>query len=390
MALLDGLRIVDLTNVIMGPFASRILADLGADVIKVEAPGGDSTRAYHPHLAPGLSGMFLNLNRNKRSVVLDLKAPAGRTAMERLLAGADVFMHNLRAPVMERLGFGYERCRALKPDIVYCAAYGFGAAGPYAAKAAYDDMIQAGSGYAALAEPVSGAPGYAPAVLCDKIVGQAMANAVLAGLVHRMRTGKGQAIEVPMLEVTIDFNLVEQFGAAAFAPPRGEPGYGRIRSKERRPFATADGYACILPYSDRNWRDFFAFAGRQDLLADPRFATIRTRQDHFDELYAQVAVEAPKRATAEWVAFCDGADIPCMPVTRLADVFDDPHVRAVELFSVVEHPVGGNYRAVRRPVNYGAAPFELRRHAPALGEHTEEVLAELGLPSLVSQGGDAS
>jgi crotonobetainyl-CoA:carnitine CoA-transferase CaiB-like acyl-CoA transferase len=377
--ILSGVRVIDLTTVIMGPYASRILGDLGADVIKIEAPSGDSVRAHRPHLTPTISGMFVNLNRNKRSVVLDLKTPEGEKALERLLETADVIMHNLRAPVMKRLGFDYERCRAIRPDIIYCASYGFGAGGPYAAKPAYDDMIQAASGFAALSEELTGAPAYAPSVVCDKIVGQATANAILAGLVHKFRTGEGQAIEVPMFEVSIDFNLVEHFGGAAFDPPRGRPGYPRIRSAERRPFATSDGYACILPYSDKNWRDFFAFTGRDDLLSDPRFKSIDTRQDHLGELYAHVRAEAIRWTTAEWVRFCDGADIPCMPVIGLEDIFDDPHVKAVNLFEVIEHPSGGTYRAIRSPVSYSASPFGIRHHAPELGQHTAEVLAEVGL-----------
>ncbi len=375
--ILDGIRIVDLTNVIMGPLASRMLADLGADVVKVEAPDGDSMRAHRPHLTDGVSAMFLNLNRNKRSIVLDLKADEDRARLERLIATADVVMHNLRGPAMRRLGFDYERCRALRHDIIYCAAYGFGADGPYAAKAAYDDLIQAASGFASLSKGATGAPSYAPSVIFDKICGQAVAAAVLAALVHRLRTGEGQSVEVPMFEVAIDFNLVEQIGGAALIPPKGPMGYSRLRSAERRPFRTADGYACILPYSDRNWSDFFHFTGRDDLVADPRFRTLRTRQDHFDELYAEIRREAVKATTSEWVTFCDEKDIPCMPVIDLEDIFEDEHVKAVRLFSAEHHPHGGDYIAIRPPVNYSAAPYTLRRHAPLLGEHSDEILGAL-------------
>ncbi|WP_407168559.1 CaiB/BaiF CoA transferase family protein [Bradyrhizobium sp. ORS 111] len=367
-----------MTSVIMGPFASRTLADLGADVIKVEPPGGDSVRKQKPCLASDISGMFLNLNRNKRSIVLDLKVERDREVLKRLIAGADVFMHNLRAPVMARLGFDYDFCRSIREDIIYCAAYGFGAKGPYAPKPAYDDLIQAASGFASLSEELVGAPTYAPSVIYDKVVGQAIAIAVLAAIVHRLRTGRGQTVEVPMFEVAIDFNLVEHFGAAVFQPPRGQPGYPRIRSADRRPFATADGFACILPYSDRNWRDFFHFTGRNDLLADARFRSLETRQEYLGELYAEVRKEAPRWTNAEWLAFCERADIPCMPVLGLAQIFHDPHVKAVELFETVEHPRGGSYRLIRSAVTYGAAPFSLRHHAPGLGQHTAEILSELG------------
>lgn len=379
MEILAGIRILDLTTVIMGPLASRNLADMGADVIKIEPPAGDTVRAHRPHLAAGLSGMSLNLNRNKRSMVLDLKSAHGREAFEKLIATADVIMHNLRSPVMARLGFDYARCREIKPDIIYCASYGFGADGPYAAKPAYDDLIQAASGYAALSEAISGEPSYAPTVICDKIAGQATATAILGALFHRLRTGEGQAIEVPMFEVAIDFNLVEHFGGAALVPQQGPLGYARIKSPERRPFATADGYACILPYSDRNWHDFFVFTGRDDLLQDKRFKTMATRQDHFETLYAAVRREAPRWTNAEWVAFCESVDIPCMPVIKLADIFENPHIRAVNLFETVEHPAGGSYRAIRSPVTFSASPYRLSRHAPLLGEHTSEILQELAI-----------
>jgi crotonobetainyl-CoA:carnitine CoA-transferase CaiB-like acyl-CoA transferase len=377
--ILSGIRILDLTTIIMGPFASRILADMGADVIKIEPPAGDSVRAHRPHLTNDISGMFLNLNRNKRSIVLDLKDENDRTVFEKLIATSDVFLHNLRAPVMARLGFDYNRCRAIKSDIIYCAAYGFGADGPYAAKPAYDDLIQAASGFAALFEEITGEARYAPSVIFDKVAGQAITTAILGALVHRLRTNQGQAIEVPMFEVSIDFNLVENFGGAAFVPPRGSVGYPRIKLRERRPFATSDGYACILPYSDRNWRDFFTFAGRDDLLADPRFQTIVQRQDHFETLYAAIRDVAPRHSTAEWLEFCDRMDIPCMPVIGIADIFADAHVKAVGLFETVDHPAGGTYRAIRSPIKFSASPFRIHRHAPGLGEHTAEILAELGM-----------
>lgn len=377
--MLSGVKILDLTTVIMGPFASRTLADLGADVIKIEAPGGDSIRKQSPHLVQDISAMFLNLNRNKRSVVLDLKSDDGREALKALIREADVLMHNLRAPVMRRLGFDYDVCRQIKSDIVYCAAYGFSATGPYAGKPAYDDLIQAGSGLAALSAQTQGTPAYVPSVICDKVAGQTMAMSILAALYHRERSGEGQAIEVPMFETAIDFNLVENFGGLAFDPPTGASGYARIKSGERRPFKTADGYICILPYSDDNWRDFFAHIGRPDLQADVRYSRMETRQKHFDTLYAEIRKAATERTTKEWVAWCDSVDIPCMPVLDFNDLFDDQHVKSIRLFERRTHPAGGNYWLVRPPVTYSASPFELRFHAPKLGEHTEQVLSEVGI-----------
>jgi len=376
---LTGYRILDLTSVIMGPFATRILADLGADVIKVESPEGDSVRHYHPQRSAGMSGNTLNLQRNKRSIVLDLKRAECRVALNRLIGTADVFVHAMRPKAIERLGYGYEAVRAIKPDIVYCGAYGFSANGPYADKAAYDDLIQAGSGIAALYGHLHGEPAYVPTVICDKLTGQAIAYAILAALLHRARGGGGQAVEVPMLETTIDFNLVEHMGAFAFEPPLGKPGFPRLMDRSRKPYRTKDGYACILPYSDRNWQDFFAFTGRREFQDDPRFTRLPERVKHIRVLYEVVEEEAAKRTTQEWVEYCDRVSIPCMPVLAFEDLPQDPHVKQVGLFASAEHPSEGRYRLVRQPVSFSAAPFRVRRHAPRLGQHTREVLAEVGL-----------
>jgi crotonobetainyl-CoA:carnitine CoA-transferase CaiB-like acyl-CoA transferase len=376
---LDGITVVDLTTVIMGPFATHILADLGAEVIKVESPEGDSLRGYAPQRHSSMSGSFLNLNRNKRSVCLDLKRPAGRAALDRLVERADVFVHNLRPGPIDRLGYGYERVRELNPQIIYCAGCGFGPAGPYAEKPAYDDIIQAGSGLAALQAAAQGQPGYAPTVICDKLAGQAIAYAILAALFHRERGGGGQAIDVPMFETAIEFNLMEHMGGFAFEPPLGPPGFARVLSPERKPYRTLDGYICILPYSDRNWRDFYAFTGRREFESDRRFATLPMRVQHIEHLYRMVAEEAAKRTTAAWLAFCDEVGIPSMPVRSLQELPDDPHVQAVGLFSIADHPTEGPYRVIRRPVSFSKGPFEISRHAPNLGEHTAEVLAEAGL-----------
>jgi crotonobetainyl-CoA:carnitine CoA-transferase CaiB-like acyl-CoA transferase len=377
---LTGVRVLDLTSVIMGPFATHILADLGADVIKVESPQGDSLRSYRPARHAGMPGQFLNLHRNKRSIVLDLKTEAARAALSRLIETADVFVHNLRPKAIERLGFGYAAVRAIKPDIVYCGAYGFGANGPYGDKAAYDDLIQAGSGVSALFGDVHGEPAYVPSVICDKLAGQAVAYAILAALFQRSRGGGGQAIEVPMFETTVEFNLVEHMSGFGFVPPLSRPGFARLMDSSRKPYRTLDGYACILPYSDRNWLDFFEFTGRGEFRDDPRFVSLAQRVQQIGVLYRMVEEEAAKRTTAQWVAFCDRVSIPCMPVLGLEELPDDPHLAAVGLFDAAEHPSEGRYRSVRRPVGFSGAAFRIRRHAPRLGEHTAEVLAQAGLP----------
>ena len=326
-----------------------------------------------------MGGNFLHLNRNKRSVRLDLKRAAARSALDRLIATADVFVHSMRPDAILRLGYGYARVRALKPDIVFCGAYGFGADGPYAHKAAYDDLIQAGSGLAALQTAATGRPGYLPTVLCDKIAGQAIACAILAALYERRAGGGGQAVEVPMFETMVEFNFVEHMVGYAFEPPLGPPGFNRVLSPKRKPYRTRDGYACILPYSDRNWRDFFIHTGRLEFVDDPRFAPLAVRVENIEILYALVEEEAPRRTTAEWVAFCDSVSIPCMPVLGLEDLPEDEHLRAVGFFGTAEHPSEGAYRTMRRPVSFSGSRFAIRRHAPRHGEHTAEVLAEAGL-----------
>jgi crotonobetainyl-CoA:carnitine CoA-transferase CaiB-like acyl-CoA transferase len=376
---LSGIRVLDLTTVIMGPYGTRILGDMGADVIKIESPQGDSFRAYGPARHEGMGGSILNLHRNKRSVRLDLKDAGGRAALQRLIATADVLVHNLRPKAAARLGLAWPEVAAINPRLVLCAARGFSEAGPYGDKAAYDDLMQAGSGFAALNQELYGEPRYAPTAWCDKIAGQAIVHAVLAALFHRERGGGGQQVEVPMFETAIDFMLAEHFGPGAFEPPLGPPGFPRQLSPRRKPYRTRDGWACILPYSDRNWQDFFAFIADPDAADDPRYATVALRVKNIDSLYALLEEHAPRHTTGEWIAFCDRVSIPCMPVLRLGDLKDDPHVVAVGLMETAEHPTEGTYRQVRSPLRFSATPYVLRRHAPRVGEHTREVLLEAGL-----------
>lgn len=377
---LDGVRVIDLTNVIMGPFGTHILADMGADVIKIESPEGDSLRGYQPSRSLGMSGSFLHLNRNKRSVVLDLKSEKGRDALDRLIAGADVFVHALRPRAAARLGYTPERVRKINRDIIYCGAYGFSTDGPYADKAAYDDIIQAGSGLAALATRVDeeAEPAFVPTVLCDKLGGQAIAYSILAALFARERGAGGQDVEVPMFETSIEFTLLEHLGGFAFEPSLGRPGFSRVLSRFRKPFRTADGYCCILPYSNRNWQKFFDFVGQSELAQDPRYAELSVRVQNIDDLYALIEREAPGRSNAEWVAFCDENSVPCMPVLSIEELPEDPHVKAVGLFGTAEHPTEGAYKVIRSPVRFSGSQFSVYRHAPALGQDTEEVLAEIG------------
>lgn len=377
---LHGIRVIDLTTVIMGPYATHILADMGADVVKVEAPGGDSFRRYGPMHHEGMGGSVLNLHRNKRGIQLDLKDPVSRRALDCLIATADVVVHNLRPKAAARLSLDWATVEKINPHVVLCAARGFGEDGPYGHKAAYDDLIQAASGIAALYGQVHGTPRYVPSAICDKIAGQAIAYAVLGALVYRERGGSGQELEVPMFETSVEFMLSEHFGPGIFEPPLGPVGFPRQLSPLRKPYQTLDGWACVLPYSDRNWIDFFQFICRPELAQDPRFSSLEARVANVDTLYAILEKQVLTRTTAQWETFCDDASIPCMGVVALEDLKDDKHVLATELMSIVEHPSEGPYRSVRSPIRFSATPYVLRRHAPRVGEHTAEVLREAGLP----------
>lgn len=375
--MLSGVRVLDLTSVLMGPFATQILGDLGADVIKVESPEGDIVRRYEPARSPGMPGIFLNLHRNKRSIVLDLKTPEGAATLKRMIATADVLVHNIRGKAMERLGFGPDAVCAMNPRLIYCVANGFRQDGPYADKAAYDDVIQAGAGLTELIGRVSGSPEYVPTALCDKVAGMAIAWSVLAALYHRERTGEGQAIEVPMFETNVAFNLVEHMAGWSFAPPVNDTGFARYMTRNRRPYRTRDGHVCILPYTEKNWQDFFAGIGREEVLQDPRFNDFTNRIENIDALYGILADCALEKTTEEWVAYCDGISIPSMAVKRFEDMWEDPHLQKVGFFEEKEHPSEGRYNNIAMPVKFSRGSTDLRRPAPRLGEHGAEILAEL-------------
>jgi crotonobetainyl-CoA:carnitine CoA-transferase CaiB-like acyl-CoA transferase len=412
---LAGVRIVDLTAVIFGPYCTQILADYGADVIKVEAPEGDTTRWTGPALEHGRAAIFLGANRNKRSVVLDLKQPAAREALLALVDGADVFIHSVRPQKLEKLGLGPEALMARNPRLVYAGLHGFGSDGPYAGQPAYDDIIQGLSGVADLMARQTGTPRYFPTIAADKACGQVAAHAVLAALFQRERTGRGQCVEVPMFESMVSFMMLEHFygrhlvdapaagdgrgpgavadagadtkdAAGADAPPGNgavaaddrTPGYPRLLVPWRRPQRTADGYVCILPYTTAHWRLFFEHSGHPELASDPRFQDIASRTRHIAELYELTGEIVARHDTAHWLALCQRLEIPAAPVNRLEDLEHDPHLQAVDLFPTIPGPGEARYRMIRNPVRLSASEVPLRA-PPALGEHTLEVLAEAGL-----------
>jgi crotonobetainyl-CoA:carnitine CoA-transferase CaiB-like acyl-CoA transferase len=376
---LDGVKILDLTTVVMGPYATQILADFGADVIKVEPIEGDIMRHAAPMRSPGMGHIFLNANRNKRSIVLDLKHADGREACLALARRADVLTYNIRPQAMERLRLGYEDVRAINPRIIYVGAFGYSQRGPYAAKAAYDDLIQGAVGLPWLfAQSGASEPRYVPATVADRTVALHVVNAVCAALYWREKSGCGQRVDVPMFESLLHTVLGEHLGGHTFEPQIGEPGYARMLAKGRRPYQTKDGYVCVLVYNDKQWRTFFDLIGRSELLADPRFATQEARSRNYEPVYDLVAEEMKGRTTAEWIAALEGADIPVQRMNSLADVIADPHLAATGFFGTVEHPSEGRLKSMATPIEWSETASGYRRHAPRLGEHTREVLREAG------------
>jgi crotonobetainyl-CoA:carnitine CoA-transferase CaiB-like acyl-CoA transferase len=385
---LKGVRILDLTSVVFGAYATQMLGDLGADVVKVEFPGGrrgggGDIMRWAGHGQPGgpedLGPIYLTINRNKRSLLIDLREEEAARKMRKLIAGCDVFVATVRYEGLKRLGFDYEAVRSARPDVIYVHGCGYGADGPYAGEPAYDDLIQSASGLADLLPRVDGdpTPRLLPSLVADKVSGLFMAQAVCAALFHRERTGEGQFIEAPMLECVTSFNLAEHLYGHVYDPPTGPWAYTRVANPERKPFATADGYIGLLPYTDQQWDQFFAAAGWAETFGkDPRFADYKTRAHHVRELYGLVEEVTRTRTTAEWLALLKPLQIPVVRMNRLDDLPQDPHLEAVGLFERYRHPEAGAYVSMRPPVKFSASPANIRRHAPRLGEHTDEILAE--------------
>lgn len=376
---LQGIRILDLTTVVLGPLATRILGDHGADVIKIEAPVGDITRANGTvRSRGGLSSNFLAMNRNKRSIAIDLKSPDGLEIMRRLIRGADVLVHNVRVAAIERLGLGYEAVKALNPRLVYCAATGYGQDGPYRDKPAFDDIMQAAGGAVGLVAQKYGEPDFMPTLLADKTAAMAVANAVLAAIVHRERTGRGQYVEVPMFESFVDFMLAEHMGGMSFEPQEAPAGYRRLTGAGRRLLPTQDGHVVALPYTIEQWRAFFDAVGRPDVLS---MLGVRGRAEvnaKAGELYGEVAKITPSRTTRQWLELFERLDIAATEPYSLDGVREHPHLREVGLFRVEEHPTQGTIRTLRPTARFTDSPMQINRLAPELGQHSAELLEELG------------
>jgi crotonobetainyl-CoA:carnitine CoA-transferase CaiB-like acyl-CoA transferase len=384
---LAGIRIVDMTTVLMGPYATQILADYGADVIKVEPPEGDIMRHAGPMRNPRMGPMFFQANRNKRSVVLDIKTAGGRAALKRLCRRADVFVCNVRPAALRRLGLGPDEISAGNPRLVHLSLIGFGEGGPYSGRPAYDDLIQ---GLAAIPATIrqqagKGEPRYAPLTMADHVVGLNAVHVILTALMERERSGKGQTIELPMFETLAQFVLSDHFGGRAFEPPIGPPGYNRLLAPDRRPYATRDGHICILVYTDRHWEGFFRIIGKPEQFHDDRFRSAAGRSRYFAEAYALMAEVLATRTTAEWLGIFQEADIPAVPMHDLDALIDDPHLAAVGFFHTLDHPTEGRIRVVGIPSRWSRSAVAITRHPPNLGEHTAEVLREAGLSDAAIQ-----
>ena len=373
---LRGVRVLHLTTVVMGPSATQILGDLGANVVKVEAQTGDTMRLIGPWRHEGMGPLFLQSNRNKRSVVLDLKTPEGKQTILTLAKRADVLVSNVRPQGLARLGLDYDSVRAANSRIIYCVAVGYGTDGPQAGEPVYDDLMQAASGIAGLFRAVDGTPRYAPINICDRVVGLYVANAISCALYHRAMTGEGQAIEVPMFETMTQFVLADHMGGGAFAPPLGEMGYKRLLSRTRGPYATRDGHLSLVVYTDRHWRDFTTLVGCPELMdSDDRFRSQESRTRFAEDAGRFLAGQLPAHSNEEWLRALRDIDVPACPVNAIEELFEDPHLKAVGLFEEMEHPTEGKVVLCRHPVRYSRSPASIRRLAPNLGEHTAEVLA---------------
>jgi len=374
---LSGFRILDMTAVVLGPFATQALGDLGADVIKVESFAGDDVRNLGMRRNPGMASLFLALNRNKRSVALDLKRPEGKAALLRLVARSDALVHNMRPAAMARLGLGYEEVRKVRPDIVYAEAYGYGEGGPLAGRAAYDGVVQAGAGLAALNRGPDGVATSVPTIIVDKTTGLMLYSAVLAALIHRLRTGEGQRLSLPMYETLAWWLSVEHLYGRNFEPSLGPSGFTQMQGN-RRAYPASDGQFFAVPHTDAHWKAVFEHGGRPELLHDPRFATADDRYRNLPALIAQATEIFRTRPAAEWIEVLAAQGVPVSPVQSLDELVDDPQLVATEFWQAVEHPSEGRLRLPRFPVDFAATPATIRRGPPRLGEHTVEVLAEAG------------
>ncbi len=371
---LAGVRVIDLTAMVMGPYCTQIMADMGADVIKVEPPEGDDTRYISVGPAPGMSGVFVNVNRGKRSVVLDLRSEPGKAALRALIETADVFIHSMRSKAITKLGFGYDQVAAINPAIIYTNCYGYGRRGPDRDLPAYDDTIQAECGLPAVQEQLTGEANYVGTIMADKVAGLTALYATSMALFHRERTGEGQEVEVAMFETMASFMLVEHANGAMFDPPLGPAVYPRTVAPNRKPYRTSDGYIAALIYNDRHWSAFVKAV--QPEWASDLYATLERRARQIDTVYSLLAETLRQRSTDEWLSLFRELEIPAAPLRAPAALFDDPHLNAAGFFETLDTPLGP-VRFPGVPTWFSRTPGRVTGPAPQLGADTADVLAEV-------------
>jgi crotonobetainyl-CoA:carnitine CoA-transferase CaiB-like acyl-CoA transferase len=377
---LSGVRVIDITTVFMGPSATQMLGDLGADVVKVESPEGDVVRGIGPQGAQKMGPLFLAMNRNKRSIVLDLKSEQGREALIDLVRTADVLAYNVRPQAMERLGLGYDALAAVNPRLIYAGMFGFSQRGRYAASAAFDDLIQAACALPqAMALSSGDIPRYLPVTIADRAVGLYAFGVIASALYGRERNGRGQRVDIPMFETMVPQVLGDHLYGQTFVPPQGDFGYPRLLSPERRPYQTLDGHVCCLIYTDAQWKAFLRAIGQPERFSsDPRLATIASRTRHITALYTLVSEEIAQRTTTELQALLAGTDIPVFPMHTFASLLEDPHLEDIGFFSEMQHPEVGRIRQMAVPSEWSDTPPGPALAPPRLGQHSREILREAG------------
>ena len=377
---LEGLRVIDLTQVVVGPYATQFLADFGAEVIKIEHPTGDLARWIGgKSTTPGMAAKYLHLNRNKKSIALDLKKPGAAEALKKLIATADVVIHNMRPSAAARLGLSAKDLLELKPDLIYCSVVGFGQGGRYKDKPAYDSIIQGASGLAAINNGGDGEPRFVPMVIADRTVGIMVANTILMAVVQRLRHGGPQIIEVPMFESMTAFVLAEHLFLKTFDPPLGETGDSRLLNPNSRPIRTADGYICVTANTDEQVFAMFDAMGRSDLRTDPRFAEKRARFENIGEMFRIRNEIFASRTTSQWLEILEAADVPAMPLHTLDSVLKDPHLTETGLFQAIDHPTEGKIINLRNPIRFSSYEPSLKWPAPLIGQHSVELLRSVGV-----------
>ena len=383
---LEGIRVLEIASMIFGPLSGQYLGDMGADVIKLEPPDGDLTRSIGPRRSPRMGSFFLTSNRNKRSIVVDLKTTEGKEILQSLVSKTDVLLHSMRTPAANRLGLDYASLSQQHQRLIYCHVAGYGDDGLYAGRPAYDDIIQAASGLATLQTVIAGQPRFIPTIIADKISGLHAAYAIMAALMQRSQTGLGQHVDVSMFETMAAFNMMEHQWGHAFEPPIGPMGYEPVSTAARRPYKTLDGFLALLPYNDLHWNRFFELAGESQIMQDPRFATFAARQKNVQLVWNEIEKQIARKTNAQWLELLTPEDIPFSVVNSLEDLVNDPHLKSVDFWQIHQHPSEGSLRMARVPIQMSGARTDFKRLQPLLGEHSKEILQELGFDdSRISQ-----